>query len=349
MKYDLMITCMFSFSKEKYIKAFNNFLEHGLLNIKDRKILLNALIDEEIYEEFLKYNFKYPVKVYTYKYDNVSQKIYTFYKDNIKNISDSTRWHIQVDDDSSTDVDGLLSKLDKIYNPDIPMHIICGSLNDLNSNLKKIFLEYNFPINESIENLTFYKSYWEHEWEFSIQSYSFFKTINESIKNDALDALIKNNGFSDHGLSALAVLNKIPIIPCKFAHFSNILNNFSLNGGNFYHIHYLKDQDYNNLINLEFIKSNLVGKHCLFYGFNNQEGYTLYCNNFILNEDFSVTSCDENEKFWKISEDNLIILNKDKSPTSFFKTNKKIFDATKALIGQFTLYNNINSAYIKIL
>jgi len=30
MKYDLMITCMFSLSKEKYIKAAENFLKYGL-------------------------------------------------------------------------------------------------------------------------------------------------------------------------------------------------------------------------------------------------------------------------------------------------------------------------------
>ena len=350
MKYDLMITCMFSLSQEKYIKALENFLKYGLLNINNRKIILNILIAEKDYDNFIKYHIPYNFKIFTFKDDNVSEKIYNFYKNNSDYISESTRWHIQVDDDSSTDIDGLITKLDEIYDPSIPIHMISGALNDLNNTVKSLLNKYNFPIEESNGLFKFTPNHWKHEWEFSVQSNSFFKRIKDSTSfHDILDTLSKAKMFSDHGLSLLALLNKIPIVTCRFAHYANILENFSLNGGRYYHIHYLKDINYKNILNLNFILENIVEKHMIFYGFNEHSGYTLYCSNFKLNKDNTVDSCNENEKFWSVHEDLLYIRDINKHVTSFFQTNLKIFNEQKMLVGQFNLYSNKNSAYIKIL
>ena len=350
MKYDLMITCMFSFSQEKYIKALENFFKYGLLNIKNRRIILNVLIAEKDYDNFLKYKPPCDFKVFTFKNDNVSEKIYTFYKENMDYISQSTRWHIQVDDDSSTDIDGLITKLDQIYDPSIPIHMICGALNDLNRTVKNMLIEYNFPIQEVDGLFQFTPNHWRHEWEFSIQSNSFFKKIKDStFFNDILYTLSQTKMFSDHGLSLLALLNKIPIVSCRFAHYANILENFSLNGGRYYHIHYLNDPNYKNILNLNFILENIVGKDMIFYGFDEHKGYSHYCSSFKLNKDNTIESCHENEKFWSADDKSLYIKDMNKNITSFFQTNLKIFNDQKMLAGQFNLYSNRNSAYIKIL
>lgn len=341
---------MFSLSKDKYIKAFENFLKYGLLNIGNKKIILNVLIAEKDYDTFIKHKFPCDFKIFTFKNDIISEKIYNFYKDNANYITEFTRWHIQVDDDSSTDVDGLVTKLDQIYDPSIPVHMICGALHDLNSTVKDLLIKYNFPIQELSQPLKLTPNHWTHEWEFSIQSNSFFKRIlSASSFNDILGTLSKIEIFSDHGLSLLALLNKIPIIACRFAHYSNILENFSLNGGRYYHIHYLNDSNYENILNLNFILENIVDKHVMFYGFDEHRGYAHYCSDFKLNRDNTIESCHENEKFWSASENFLHIRDANKNITSFFQTNSKIFNEEKMLVGQFNLHANKNPAYIKFL
>jgi len=347
MKYDLMITCMFSLSKDKYIKAFQNFLKYGLLNIKNKKIILNALVCERDKKAFENIKFPYPVNFFYFEKDTIGEKIYSFYVNNSTYISNSTRWHIQVDDDSSTDISGLVDRLDSIYDYNIPMHLTCGELHDFHPKIKEVLLNNNIIIEKQSNNLEFIPTYWVHEWECSIQSHGFFKKILENI--DILTSLINENVPSDHGLSLMAFINKIPVIPCKFIHFANLIDQFSLNGGKYYHIHYLKDENYKNLINSDFIREYIIGKKFKFFELNNLKKCTLFCENFILNEDFSIKSCNENESFWKIKDDILIILNKDRQMTSYFRTSKKLFEKNKVLVGQFNLHQNKNFAFLKMI
>lgn len=345
-----MITCMFSLSQEKYVKAIENFIKYGLLNINNRKIVLNVLIAEKDYDSFIQLKFPCEFRIFTFKNDVVSEKIYNFYKYNADYIAELARWHIQVDDDSSTDIDGLITKLDQIYDASIPIHMICGNLSDLDHTVKNLLIKYNFPVQELSKPLRFTPNYWKHEWEFSAQSNAFFKKVSKSLLfDDVLDTLSKTKIFSDHGLSLLALLNKIPLTTCTFAHYSNILENFSLNGGRYYHVHYLNDLNYKNIINLNFILENIVGKNIIFYGFDEHKGYAHYCSKFKLNKDNTIESCHENEKFWSVTDDSLQIKDASKNVTSFFQTNFKIFNEEKILFGQFNLYSNKNPAYIKIL
>ena len=342
-----MVTCMFSLSKEKHIKAFNNFLKFGILNIKDKKIVLNALVCEKYKNEFENIKFPYPVNFFYFKQDSIGEKIYPFYINNINYISKSTRWHIQVDDDSSTDADGLINKLDLIYDYNIPIHLTSTELHDLHPKIEKILLNYNSSFKLDLDNLKFNPTYWIHEWECSIQTYAFFEKIYKNIH--MLNPLIDKHMQSDHGLSIMALINKIPVIPCKFIHFGNLINNFSLNGGNYYHIHYLNDESYKNLINLQFIQQNIIGKKFKFFQLDNYQKHKLCCPDLILNEDFTIKSCHENESFWKIKDNILIILNKDKQMTSFYMTNKKFFESDKTLVGQFYTYQNKNFALLKMI
>jgi len=211
-------------------------------------------------------------------------------------------------------------------------------------------MKNNFCIEDLYKSYKFTPNYWVHEWEFSLQSHTFFsKVSNSKLYHETLDFLSKSNINSDHGLSLLALLNKIPVVPCKFVHYANILENFSLNGGRYYHIHYLNDMNYKNILNLNFILENIVGKNIIFYGFDEHKGYVQYCSTFVLNRDNTIQSCHENEKFWSVDSDTLYIRSMDKNVTSFFQTNSKIFNERKMLVGQFNLYSNKNPVYMKFL
>ena len=95
-------------------KRLNFFKKYGLLNVKDKKVLLTILIGREPVDNF-KNGFKKDIDVRIIRdvRNEVCWKVYNFYtsKEHFK----GCRWYCRVDDDSINDVSGLVDHLENTH------------------------------------------------------------------------------------------------------------------------------------------------------------------------------------------------------------------------------------------
>jgi len=349
MEYDLTVTCMLSFGKDKHIKTAKHFAKQGLMNIKSRKILANILIDKKYEKEIKNIEFSYPYKIYFFDSDDLCKKIYSFYHYHGKSIAELADWHIQVDDDSITDVDGLLSDLNANYDPEIPIRFISGDLTDIHPEIDKILIEHNLKFSVNLDN-KIRSDLWLHEWEFSCSSKGCLKRIFHH--KNALDILYVISDYmiaSDHGLTALAMICKIPVIPYRYAHFANLIKEFSLNGGKYYHIHYVDEGLIHKLNNNEaFVnESNIISPNILtenifriihHNNFNeiplckNKESFT--CSGRFFNKDGTFFARCLTFGSWEIVDSNVKIFDENKDLYCILSFDKFFFKTKRAITGQ---------------
>ena len=348
--YDLSITSMFSFKKEKHIKMAENFSKFGILNIQNKKVCLNALIHKKDRERFESLHFDYDVNIVEFENDNISEKIHGFYFSHIKNMSQNTRWHMQVDDDSSTDANGLITMLDNMYDYTIPMTMLAANLNDVWYGIEEFFQDNNFFKKISDNSRTiFAPNLWIHDWESSIQSMGGLQRIAASEKCYALFKLLsERDGMpGDHCMAAASLISKIPVFVCKFIHFGNVIDDFSLNGGNFYHIHYLNDESYKKLLNIQILNEHFINKPLRFYGEASHE-IVQYSDNFILGDDNLIHGySNTNEAFWKIKDNMLEIYTQNGFLGAIFTLSPNLL-SKKTLVGQFRHGNIKHPCMLKI-
>lgn len=215
----------------KYMDRIDDFKKYGLVNIKDRRVLLTLILSAEQIEG-LKEGWPEGVVPNAVENErpNFVSNVYRYFLDSPKR----SRWIVKMDDDSCTDVDGLLANLDEFYEWEEPCYLAnCphtykgpeASLSDLYK--KHIGNNFVFLSNEIecsiFTNVTLNKIR-ENE-----RSYKFLKERSDM-----------TGGVTDVAMAHACFLAKIPVARFPFSSNLPLVQDFSLVGSHLNHIHLIK-------------------------------------------------------------------------------------------------------------
>jgi hypothetical protein len=166
----------------------------------------------------------------------------------LKNNWEPALWTMQVDDDSSTDVDKTIELLNQFYDASDSMILMGGRNVDLELGLQKVVKDmgiknilYNNPDINNFKDIP----YFVHAWEPSILSDRAVRKIQRYKDFDLFYFLnIKHNPvFGDQPIYLLAKLAKIPIVEALFLCPYDRPEEYSAvnPNGRYSHIHYVKE------------------------------------------------------------------------------------------------------------
>ena len=266
----------------------------------------------------------------------------------LKDFDNNSSWVMQVDDDSSTDIDKTIEILNQYYDFNDPMMLMGGRNTDLESGQQRIIKSMK------IENFFFESNdvtnfegipYFTHAWEPTIISKSGIKRIKNWKRMEEYYKLCKNNKpiFTDQTPYVAARLAKVPIVeayflcPFEWAHSYSCINK----NGRYSHIHYVTDKWKSFEPFKKAMKDNII--------FSNEEETKKYLlGNININKEENAESLsgstwkfsgngktygmmrlnadgtigiysNDNEKFWEYKDQSLYIYNKEKKPTTILK------------------------------
>jgi hypothetical protein len=221
----------------RFSSRLADFKKYGLVNPDGRSVLLNLLVSKEtIHGLDSGWPSGFSVRVIENDSPNFIGNLYRFYAD-IDPSSLNSRWLVRLDDDSCTDVDGLVSNLDDFYDHSKPYYL--GDLNAFRSaramgeagpyeHYKSILGKYE-PISSHMQN----------EVECGVMSVA---AVEAMLKNPASMDLIRNRstiegGFGDCVVALASALAKVWPAQCPFITHLPLVHEFSLLGGFRNHIH----------------------------------------------------------------------------------------------------------------
>ena len=239
--YDLEIACPADANVKHILDRFTDFKKWGFLNIGNTKIKLYLLASSDNNELLLISGWPegVDVEVIITPYKHVAQRNYYYYHKIIK--PDTANWYIRLDEDSMTDIGGLMKTLDKFFDPERDYHI-AGTVHIESDETEMTVLK---ALGYS-SWFTHESNYPPHEHEISITSNAAIKRI---FSNRATQKYFKlrlefASGPGDQGLCYCARMSKIHPYQSNFlTHEPNICQ-FSIFGGPYHHIHWIsKDQN----------------------------------------------------------------------------------------------------------
>lgn len=213
----------------KYMERIDDFKKYGLVNIKDRRVLLTLILSAEQIEG-LKEGWPegvVPNVVENERSDFVSN-VYRYFLDSPKR----SRWIVKMDDDSCTDVNGLIARLDEFYEWEEPCYLatsITTFVRGREHSLKEIYENY------------FEEFYliMKHEYECSIFTNALLDKIRKNEKSNRFLTQRSSlaGGATDIALAFASTLAKVPVSSFPFSSHLALIENFSLVGGYLNHIH----------------------------------------------------------------------------------------------------------------
>jgi hypothetical protein len=177
----------------------------------------------------------------------------------LKNYWTPARWTMQVDDDSSTDIDKTIEILDQFYDSEDGLIFTTGRCTDIERPLQEVIREMdisNFTFGNT--NISIYKNhipYIIHSWEALILSKKGVSNIINYSEYDRFWSLCRHYkpGFSDQTIFAIAKFAKVAIVESSFLCPFDNYQEFSLinPNGKYTHIHYILDHSpsYSKIVN----------------------------------------------------------------------------------------------------
>lgn len=308
--------------QDHYLQRLIDFKKYGLCNIGNKKVLVKLLTGREILPAEAKKGWSVETEIISSNniigYPHTTHllpKLYNYYP----NMSDETvsnaRWFCRIDDDSITDVSGLVDNLDLEYDHERDYYIvtICGDDAEEHHFDKDLAKEFGY------ERWFSYNEYFpEHEIECCILSQSAMRKIvqNETAKSFLRRRGAIHDGFGDVALAYAARMCKIYPHKAPFLFHEPHLQYFSLFGGKLNHIHWIS-HDINGKL-FRFYKRAVENKLCNEEQWKTIEGktYNLYKGKKIIdtitfNKNGTLKS--EIYKFWYIKDrvNDLVLLNHD--------------------------------------
>lgn len=234
MKYDVEIILPVC---GRFSSRIEDFKKYGLLNTSGRRVLVNVLIsDEEL--DGLEVGWPEDVEVRLKRYecqDHVSN-IYRFYSE-LDSGRMEAKWLMRVDDDSCTDIGGLLSNLDAFYDWEGLFYL--GDMTTFGRVLEasegNVYKDYKYLLGD-LERVV---PYLNNEIECGIVSKGAMERIlGESKSVRLLKHRAKlRGGYGDCVTALAAIMAKVYPMQCPFiSHLPRIVE-FSLFGGHLNHIH----------------------------------------------------------------------------------------------------------------
>ena len=313
MKYDIEFVIPITF-KDKFLQRAIDFKKIGLLNINNNKVLVNFLVGTEAVPKDFLDGFNYDVRIIDSTYNVHSNKVSDFYSKLNPDKLDS-RWIARIDDDSLTDVSGLLYNLDNEFDYKKEYNIITDYKLEVDTH------EFNILSEMGYGRWFGGRPTVAHEWECGILSHGALKTM--LLNKNSIEFLNKRTnfgeGFCDQCISIAARMAKIyPVDGWFLTQFSEVFN-FSLFEGTYNHIHYIaRDIDsfkfdfLNEMLTSE--RKLLQNKDFAFYVNNKPVGILTFAPNGKIKNYHH-----ENEAFWSLRKNDLIIFNKDGIMTCEYK------------------------------
>lgn len=274
MSYDFTICTLACTKQKKYADRLKDYVDsYGFkLNNKSLKVKFVFLVEDESRPNFLSkehvwYNCPgLPMSMRWVKY--------------LKDEATDSKWVMQVDDDSSTDIDKTIELLNQYYDHQDSMLLMGGRNTDLELGqqniLKSMKIENMFFESDDISKFEGIP-YFTHAWEPSIISQSGINKVKKWNRFSEYISLCKNARpiFTDQTPYVVARLSKIPIVEAPFLCPFNWANMYSAinKKGRYSHIHYVTDK-WNYFNNFKTaIKNNLT--------FENEKETIKYLSNSI--------------------------------------------------------------------
>lgn len=335
--YDINFVLPTSARKDIYCQRLIDFKKFGIINIKNKKVLITLLKGTETINSLDKdWPDNVEVEIIPSVYDDVVQKTYDYFAC-LK--SPKARWTAKIDDDSVNDVSNLVDNLDVNYlNKDV---YVCCFLNrvDYQLHVEKrglTDLGYSHWITPEI-------SLW-HEWEASFISK---ECLEKLLNNKDSISLLKirsqsPGGVTDACLAFAARIAGLTPVDCHFATHQPLVGHFSLIDGCYNHIHFVSrisgglhageknghfafdflriilEKDYDETVYKEFLDQEYV-----FLGKDNTPlGVLCFKENGLVHG-----KKHDNESLWIIKNNKLLFLNNRGIPTGEFPIeNGKVFE-----------------------
>lgn len=225
-KYDLEVVLHVS---SKYPERIDHFKKCGLVNKKQKKVLLTVLTSDSSADE-LREGWDDDLEVHVIRKENhYAQNVYEY----LLNMTPQSRWIMKLDDDSCTDVHGLIDNLDLFYDSDEKYYLACSSTKMHPNSPEFVFhpLYKNF-FGEMFVNM-------QHEIEACVVSRVGMEHVLSNKKSrQFLEERIKlQGGATDVALAFASSLSKLYPTDLIFAHHLPLINKFSIFGGHLNHIH----------------------------------------------------------------------------------------------------------------
>lgn len=311
----------------KYIQRLQDFKQIGILNVKKRKIRLVLACNKAEKAITEGWSPDIDIKILETGHDHLVPKTCHYYFDLFNRELDS-KWYMYVDDDSVTDIDGLLTRLED-YNPDVGIYLSTGM--NICPVHHGIMIEHNLL--REINAFHLLKGNYYNDYESHIISRTAIKKIADS---DLCKLYITkrsriHDGYVDAFLAhASKIVGVVPFL-CPFTYPLHTVLEFSLFGGRFNHLHYICHDERNTE---QFFKwktlfdikdsppeayDKVIGKTYFFYASNSQETPNIVGPIGIvkLDQHFSLKYYKhENEQYWKLIDEKIHFYDKNLKVTS---------------------------------
>jgi len=214
-----------------------DFKRYGLANSKNRSVKLTLIVSGELINDLDSgWPAGFSVNIVESKSSNFIGNLYRYYVDLDPSNLDF-RWFVRLDDDSCTDVDGLLTNLDRFFDDSCPRYL--GDLNAFHcARAGGELVAYN-QYRSLLGPYDRFVDLMQNEVECGIMSAS---AVAKMIKNEASRQLLEtrsdiSGGFGDCVVAIAAAMSGVWPVNCPFVTKDPLIHEFSLLGGIRNHIH----------------------------------------------------------------------------------------------------------------
>jgi len=222
----------------KFTQRIEDFKRYGLVNKRERSVRVNLIVSGETIDGLDSgWGEGFEVRVFDNPSKEYSANIYKHYL-SIDARSVDFRWLIRLDDDSSTDVDGLVSNLDRFYEHSEAFYL--GDLQEFDRTLGGregcIYAEYKSMLGDH-ERIA---PRMQNEIECGIMSKGAVEKVlySGSPSRVLLEKRASlSGGYCDCVMALASAISKVYPINCPFVTHLPLVHEFSLLGGLRNHIH----------------------------------------------------------------------------------------------------------------
>lgn len=332
MKYDIQFVMPICSKHERinYKQRFLDFKKYGLLNIIKSKCCVDLLIhaednftDEELHEGWPE---NVVANAILCPLDHVVSKTYFYFSSYLKEITDA-KWISKIDDDSTTDVDGLMKNLENDFDYNKEYYIATDLRHDNNDIELDILRELGYD--HWLKGKVF------HEWEMCIISKA---AMNSILNNEISMRLMRRRaeiqrGVNDCCLSIASRIAKIYPIQGYFLSHESRIHEYSIVGGKFNHLHFISHDICPSKYKM--LKSIVENPDNQIANFKNKKYLFTRDDAPICYLEFDthntlIGAIHDNEKFWSCRDHELIFYNDNCEATTIFQIEKS-FDKIKGV------------------
>jgi len=351
-KFDIVLAVLACAKNEKYTKRLKEFTDsYGYkLDNPAIKAKIVFLVEDEQRPDFLDDSYGW----YNCPGMPLSCRLLKYIKDEPV----QSRWLMQVDDDSSTDMDKTMELLEQYYDSGDCLLLMGGRNTDLEmsqQSIVKIMGVENFFFGAKDINKFDTTPYFVHAWEPSIFSASALERIKGWPRLEEFHSLCLKYRptFGDQVPYLAAKISRVPIVECLFMSPFSKAEEYSavVQNGRFSHIHYVTEK----WSGYELLKRRMLdvkGKPIpppekdldMWEFWAEERGIKRHVGIVALNRDKTVgLYAHDNETYWDVADGKFMFMDSSNKPTTVMN---KISDGE--YVGKFILNPSVTHRIVKV-